>query len=53
MKPSNPFPMLQNESHSNLKFVCESERETDKAEGFADDTSVLAVLSQDNLVNTY
>ena len=51
MKPSNPFPMLQNESHSNLKFVCESERETDKAESFADDTSVLAVLSQDNLVN--
>ena len=51
MKPSNPFPMLQNESHSSLKSVCESERETDKAEGFADDTSVLALLSQENLVN--
>ena len=51
MKPSNPFPMLQHESHSSLKFVCESERETDKAEGFADDTSVLALLSQENLVN--
>ena len=51
MKLSNPFSMLQHESHSSLKFVCESERETDKAEGFADDTSVLALLSQENLVN--
>ena len=51
MKPSNPFPLLQNDSHSNIRFVCESERETDKAEGFAEDTSVLALLSQENLVN--
>ena len=50
LKPSNPFLLDQNNSAVNKRFVCESERETDKAEGFADDTSALALLSQSNLL---
>jgi hypothetical protein len=39
------------ESEANPRFSQESSRETDKAEGFADDTSVATVFSYPNLLN--
>jgi hypothetical protein len=38
------------ENESNPRFSQESNRETDKAEGFADDTSVATIFSHDNLL---
>ena len=35
-------------SHYNLRFNFESKRETDKGEGFADDTSALTIKSEEN-----
>ncbi len=39
------------ESEANRRFSQESNRETDKAEGFADDTSVATIFSYPNLQN--
>jgi hypothetical protein len=39
------------ETEANPRFSQESNRETDKAEGFADDTSVATIFSYDNLLH--
>jgi len=39
------------ESEANPRFSQESNRETDKAEGFADDTSVATIFSHNNLLH--
>jgi Reverse transcriptase (RNA-dependent DNA polymerase) len=47
--PALPFPLAQNNDEVNLHFKKESNRETDKAEGFADDASVLTVAEKESI----
>ena len=49
LKPSYPFPLPFIHSQGNKKFKFESARETDKIEGFADDTTALGLRSKDNI----
>ena len=49
--PRPVFEPPNTNSHYNLKFNFESKRETDKGEGFADDTSALTIKSEENLAN--
>ena len=51
LKPNFPFPVLNNDNPSNAKFVNESARETDKVEGFDDDTTGLGERSKDNVLH--
>ena len=49
LKPQFPFPLTNIESRSNAKFKNESARETDKTEGFADDTTGMGACSKENI----
>ena len=49
LKPNFPFPLANIESKSNTKFENESARETDKTEGFADDTTRMGARSKENI----
>ena len=46
MSPLYPFPLSQNNAKVNEKFNNQSNRETDKVEGFADDTSTTTDCSE-------
>jgi hypothetical protein len=47
--PRAPFPIECNSSTPNAVFRGESERETDKAEGFADDTTAITLADQESI----
>jgi hypothetical protein len=47
--PKTPFFISPNMTESNIPFSCESERETDKAEGFADDGNVITLADQESI----
>ena len=49
--PSIPFPIKHFFDPANARFINESARETDKAEGFADDTSVFTLRSSECVKN--
>jgi len=48
--PHRPFPIVQNLRTNNKNFSNESHRETDKAEGFADDTTAIMLSDGKSLV---
>ena len=50
LKPNFPFPLSNIESRSNAKFANESASETDKKEGFADDTTAMGDRSKENVI---
>jgi hypothetical protein len=47
--PRAPFSIVCNNLPENKFFACESERETDNAEGFADDSTALTVADQQSI----
>jgi hypothetical protein len=47
--PRTPFPISCNFEEKNQFFACESERETDNAEGFADDSTVITMADQESI----
>jgi hypothetical protein len=49
--PNAPFPLSCNSSQKNKYFLHESCRETDKAEGFADDSTALTLADQESISN--
>ena len=48
--PSRPFPVPKNDLPANNAFRNESNRETDKAEGFADDTTGITICAEKNIL---
>ena len=51
LSPLYPFPLVQNSSRANEKFAFESNRETDKVEGFADDTSTTTECNEETVTS--
>jgi hypothetical protein len=49
--PNAPFPLSCNNSPKNKFFFHESSRETDKVEGFADDSIALTLADQESISN--
>jgi hypothetical protein len=47
--PRAPFPIECNNTHENRFFACESERETDNAEGFADNSTAITLADQTSM----
>ena len=48
--PSRPFPFPKNDLPVNQVFLNESNRETDKAEGFADDTTGITICEEKSII---
>ena len=51
MGPQLPFPLPNEEEPHNAKFVNESCKQTNKVEGFADDTTTLGMRSTENILS--
>ena len=51
LAPRYSFPIVQNTSKINAKFANESNRETDKVEGFADDTTTTIACCKNSVQN--
>ena len=51
LAPRYSFPIVQNTSKINAKFANESNHETDKVEGFADDTTTTIACCENSVQN--